>query len=113
MSVTHRPMDDPDDFTSFDRGRVDTVKIGAATINRNTFEPGWRWSESVGPIAGTASCRAHHVGVILSGRLGVETEDGGRAEIGPGEAYDIEPGHDGFVVGDEPVISIEFLGQVG
>jgi hypothetical protein len=112
MSVTHRPMADPDDLRTFDRGRVDVVKIGTATINRNTFEPGWRWSESVGPIAGTGSCQAHHVGVILSGRLGVETEDGHRAEIGPGEAYEIEPGHDGFVVGDEPVISIEFLGAV-
>jgi mannose-6-phosphate isomerase-like protein (cupin superfamily) len=112
MSVTRGPMSDPHEIKSFDRGHVDVVKIGTATINRNTFEPGWRWSTSVKPIAGTESCQAHHVGVILSGRLGVETDDGDGVEIGPGEAYEIEPGHDGWVVGDEPVISIEFLGSV-
>jgi hypothetical protein len=112
MSVTHRSMADPDETKTFERGHVDVVKIAAATLNRNTFEPGWRWSESVGPLAGTESCQAHHVGYILPGTLGVATADGGRAEIGPGEAYEIEPGHDGWVVGDEPVISIEFLGAV-
>jgi hypothetical protein len=113
MSVTQRPMSDPDETKVFAHGHVDVVKIGQATINRNTFEPGWRWSASVGPLVGAESCRVHHVGYVLSGRLGVETEDGDRAEIGAGEAYEIEPGHDGFVVGDEPVISIEFVGRVG
>jgi mannose-6-phosphate isomerase-like protein (cupin superfamily) len=101
-------MADPGEIKTFDRGHIDVVKIGAATINRNTFEPGWRWSTSVKPIAGTESCQAHHVGVILSGRLGVETEDGDGVEIGPGEAYEIEPGHDGWVVGDEAVVAVEF-----
>jgi hypothetical protein len=98
------------DPLTFDHGQVQVVKIGEFTISRYTFEPGWRWTKSVKPIAETDSCQVHHVGYILSGRLRVATEDGGDAEIGPGEAYEIHPGHDGWVVGDEAVVSVEFSG---
>jgi len=108
MSVTNRDMGNPDETMTFDNGQVDVVTIGGSTIRRTTFEPGWRWSENVKPIATTDSCQVHHVGYILSGRLHVATEDGGEAEIGPGEAYEIQPGHDGWVVGDEAVVTIEF-----
>ena len=98
MGVTNRGMDSPDETRTFDHGQVEVVKIGGATIGRYTFEPGWRWSESVKPIAKTDSCQAHHVGYVLTGRLHVLSDDGGEAEIGPGKAYEIEPGHDGWVV---------------
>ena len=110
MGVTNRGLDSPDETRTFDKGQVQVVKIGETTIGRYTFEPGWRWSESVKPIAKTDSCQAHHVGYILSGRLHVVTDDGGEAEVGPGEAYEIQPGHDGWVVGDEAVTSVEFSG---
>ncbi len=110
MGVTNRGMDSPDETRTFDHGQVEVVKIGGATIGRYTFEPGWKWSESVKPIAKTDSCQAHHVGYILTGRLHVVSDDGGEAELGPGEAYEVEPGHDAWVVGDEAVRSIEFSG---
>jgi uncharacterized cupin superfamily protein len=110
MGVTNRSFGSPDETMTFDHGRVQRVKIGESTISRFTFEPGWRWSESIKPIAKTDSCQFHHVGYILSGRLHVATNDGAEAEIGPGEAYEIQPGHDGWVVGEEAVMSVEFSG---
>jgi hypothetical protein len=86
------------------------VKIGGSTFGRYTLEPGWRWSQSVKPIAKAESCQVHHVRGILSGTLHVVGDDGGEAEIGPGEAYDIQPGHDAWVVGDGAVRSVEFAG---
>ena len=71
---------------------------------RFTFEPGWKWSECVKPVAGTESCQVRHVGVVQSGRTHVVHEDGTEAEAGPGEAFVIEPGHDAWVVGDEPYV---------
>ena len=106
MSV--RRFDAPDETREFENGSFELLSIGGMTIGRARYEPGWRWSESVKPIAKTDSCQVHHVGYLLSGRLHVATEDGGDAEIGPGEAYEIRPGHDGWVVGDEAVITIEF-----
>jgi hypothetical protein len=108
MGVTNGDMGSLGETMTFDNGQVEVVKIGGSTIRRNTFEPGWRWSVNVKPIAATDSCQVHHVGYLLSGRLHVATDDGAEAEIGAGEAYEIQPGHDGWVVGDEAVISIEF-----
>ena len=110
MGVTNKSLGSPDESKTFDLAQVQVVKVGGSTITRSTFEPGWRWAESVKPIAKTDSCQVHHVGYMLSGRLHVVTEDGGESEIGPGEAYEIMPGHEGWVVGDEAVTSIEFSG---
>jgi hypothetical protein len=111
MTVTNRSMDSSDETRTFDHGQVQVVKIGGATIGRYRFEPGWKWSESVKPIAKTDSCQAHHVGYILTGRLHVVTDDGGESELGPGDAYEVEPGHDAWVVGDDVVTSVEFTGS--
>jgi hypothetical protein len=108
MSVMNKDMASPDDTMTFENGQAQRVKIGNFTITRFTFEPGWRWSKSIKPIAKTDSCQARHVGYILSRTLHVATEDGGEAEFGAGQAYEIQPGHDGWVVGDEPVRSVEF-----
>ena len=85
MGVEKRPMTTPDETKTFDKGQVEVVKLGGVTINRNTFEPGWRWSTSVKPLAKTDSCQVHHMGYILSGTLHVASEDGDETEIGPGE----------------------------
>jgi uncharacterized cupin superfamily protein len=108
MGVTNKAVGLPDETMTFEHGQVQIVKVGGFTIRLSTFEPGWRWSENIKPIATTDSCQVHHVGYLLSGRLHVATEDGGDTEIAPGDAYEIQPGHDGWVVGEEPVVSVEF-----
>jgi hypothetical protein len=106
--VEARDFDAPDETRTPDKTRVDVVRLGGTTAGRFAFEPGWRWSECVRPVAGTESCQARHVGVVHAGRLGVRHEDGTEVELGPGEAYVIEPGHDAWVVGDERFVGFEF-----
>ena len=101
-------FDSPDETRTPDKTRVDVVRAGSTTAARMTFEPGWKWSECVKPVVGTDSCQIHHVGVVQSGRLHIEHEDGTEVEIGPGDAYVIEPGHDAHVVGDEAFVGFEF-----
>ena len=106
--VESRDFDSPDETRTPDKTQVDVVRMGATTVARLTFEPGWRWSECVKPVAGTESCQARHVGVVNAGRMAIKHEDGAEVEIGPGEAYVIEPGHDAWVVGDERFVGFEF-----
>jgi quercetin dioxygenase-like cupin family protein len=101
-------FDSPDETRTPDKTRVDVVRLGQTTAARFAFEPGWRWSDCVKPVVGTDSCQVRHVGVVQSGRLAVQHEDGTEAEVGAGEAYVIEPGHDAWVVGDEPFVALEF-----
>ena len=84
------------------------VKLGEATIGKYTFEPGWRWSESIKPIVKTDSCQVHHIGYLLSGKLHVVTDDGEESDLGPGDVYEILPGHDAWVVGDDTFQGLEF-----
>jgi hypothetical protein len=111
MAVEVRRFDSPDETRTPDKTRIDIVRMPGATAARFTFEPGWRWSDCIKPIAGTDSCQARHVGVAESGRLHVVHEDGTEAEIGPGDSYVIEPGHDAWVVGDDPYVGFEFESQ--
>ena len=99
-------FDTPGETRAFDKGRADLVTLGDATIGRFTFQPGWRWSESLKPVVGTDSCQNHHMGVAVSGRMHVEMADGSSAEVGPGEASNA-PGHDAWVVGDEAFTGFE------
>ena len=101
-------FDSPDETRTPPKTRVDVVHVGETTAARMTFEPGWKWSECVKPVVGTESCQVRHVGVAKSGRIVVKHEDGTEMEIGPGDAYVIEPGHDGWVVSDEPFVGYEF-----
>ena len=100
--------DSPDEVRSLDKTRIEVVRLEGYTFGRFNFEPGWRWSECVKPVAGTESCQARHVGVVNAGRMAIKHEDGTEVEIGPGEAYVIEPGHDAWVVGDERFVGFEF-----
>ncbi len=94
-----------------DKGKVEIVKIGGVTVGRATFEQGWRWSEHVKPIAGTESCQAAHTGYVISGRMHVRMDDGTEGEVGPGDAFVAAPGHDAWVVGDEPCVALDFSGM--
>jgi hypothetical protein len=98
----------PDETRTPDKTRVDVVRIGDTAAGRFAFEPGWKWSECVKPVVGTDSCQVRHVGVVQSGRLVVSHEDGTELELGPGDAYVIEPGHDAWVEGDERFVGLEF-----
>jgi len=109
--VEARRFESPDETRTPEKTRIDVVRMGNTTAARFTFEPGWRWSECIKPVAGTDSCQARHVGVAQSGRLHVAHEDGSEGEVGPGEAYVIEPGHDAWVVGDERFVGFEFESQ--
>ena len=106
--VEKRSFDSPDETRTPDKTTIDVVRMGDTSAARMTFEPGWRWSECVKPVAGTDSCQARHVGVAQSGRLHVSHEDGSEQDIGPGDTYVIEPGHDAWVVGDETFVGFEF-----
>jgi hypothetical protein len=106
--VQSRNFDSPDETRTPEKTQVDVVRMGGVTVGRFAFEPGWRWSECVKPVAGTDSCQARHVGVVHTGRLGITHEDGTELEIGPGEVYVIEPGHDAWVIGDERFVGFEF-----
>lgn len=106
--IHSRAFDSPDETRTPEKTRVDVVRLEGATAARMTFEPGWKWSDCVKPVAGTERCQARHVGVVQSGRLHVTHEDGSELEIGPGDAYVIEPGHDAWVVGDDTFVGFEF-----
>ena len=98
----------PDQVRRFPNGRIENVSHGETTVGRFFLEPGWHWSRDVGPIAGTRSCQIHHQGVVLRGRLRVESDAGEVCEFGVDDVYEIPPGHDALVVSDEPFEAIEF-----
>ena len=98
----------PDETRSFEHGHVDVVHLSTSTAARMTFEPGWRWSTSVKPVAGTDTCQGHHVGYALAGSLHVVTDEGEEFDIGPGDSYEVLPGHDAWVIGDDVFQGLEF-----
>lgn len=100
----------PDEVRRPEHVTVEVVKLAGGEIGRYTFKPGWRWSDHIKPVVGTESCQVEHVGYVVSGRLRVEHEDGTAAEVTPGMVYRIAPGHDGWVVGDDPAVVVEFQG---
>lgn len=107
--VERRDFDAPDETRTPDRTKVDIVRMGGGTsVSRMTLQPGWSWADCIKPVVGGERCQAHHIGVLQSGRLHVEHDDGTEQEIGPGQPYVIEPGHNAWVVGDEPVVGFEF-----
>jgi quercetin dioxygenase-like cupin family protein len=101
----------PQETRTFPKGKVDLITISGVTFGRATFEPGWRWSTHVKPIAGTDSCQAAHLGVQLSGTMHIRMDDGTERDLGPGQVVNIPPGHDGWVVGNEPVVFIDITGM--
>jgi hypothetical protein len=111
MHVTeHRSFETPDDTRAFPNGRAEILKIGDSEIGRLVFQPGWRWSNDVKPIAGTASCEAPHFQYHVSGRLAIRMDDGTELVAGPGDVTSLPSGHDAWVVGDEPVVVVDWFG---
>jgi hypothetical protein len=102
----------PDEVRTFPKGKLELVKIGGVTIGRATFEPGWRWSTSVQPLVNTKSCEAPHFQYHISGTLKVVMDDGTQFECKAGDISLLPSGHDGWVVGDEPVVVVDFQGMV-
>jgi quercetin dioxygenase-like cupin family protein len=104
-------FDDPVETRTFEKGRFELYRVGPATIGRATYEPGWRWSVHVGPTAGTATCQVEHVGLVLSGQAAVLMDDGTERVMSAGEFFYVPPGHDSWVVGGEPYVSLHILGS--
>lgn len=104
----------PDETHSpFEKGSIDVLTVGGLTFQRETLQPGWRWSQHVKPVAKTESCEKYHVKIILTGRQKVVMDDGTAVELGPGDVAVIPPGHDAWVVGDEPNVLLELAALVG
>ena len=112
-SLESKRFDEPDEVVSLPLLTEHVVVLGEVHVARTVHEPGWRWSEHVRPVMGTASCTHQHQGVLMSGQIEVETDAGARRVIRAGEAFNIPPGHDAHVVGDEPAVTIEFTGVRG
>jgi mannose-6-phosphate isomerase-like protein (cupin superfamily) len=101
-----------DEVREFEKGRVELVHIAGSTVGRATFEPGWKWSTCVKPIAGTRSCDSAHFGYQISGTMIVVMDDGSKMTVRPGDVVSIPPGHDAWVEGKEPVVVLDFQGMV-
>ena len=109
--VEARDFDSPDETRTPDKTKIELVRMSGVTVGRMRLEPGWRWSECIKPVVGGEKCQVRHLGLLQSGTMQVAHEDGTEQEIRPGQAYVIEPGHDAWVVGDEPVMGFEFESQ--
>ena len=111
-NLERKSLDTPDETRSFvDKGKADIVQLGGLTVGRAVAEPGWKWSEHVKPIAGTASCMASHSAYVISGRMHIVMDDGTETEVGPGDAFVAAPGHDAWVIGNEPCVVVDFSGM--
>ena len=109
--VILKRFEHPDETREFKHGRFEIVTIGGLTIGRATYQPGWRWSQHVGPMVGTPFCEVEHVGLVISGRATAAMQDGEVYQLGPGTLFHVPPApHDSWVVGDEPYVSLHFLG---
>lgn len=106
----HKSFGKPDEVREFPNGRAEILAVGDAEIGRLVFEPGWRWSTDVKAIAGTDSCEAPHFQYHVAGRLAIRMDDGTEFVAGPGDVTSLPSGHDAWVVGDEPVVVVDWYG---
>jgi quercetin dioxygenase-like cupin family protein len=113
MNVTEMQLkrfESPDEVRVFEKGRFELLDVGPLVIGRATYQPGWKWSEHVGPTAGTPLCEVEHVGLVISGRAAVRMRDGSERVLGAGNVFYVPPGHDSWVVGGEPYVSLHLVG---
>jgi hypothetical protein len=110
QETEHRSFDKADEVREFPNGRAEILRVGGSDIGRLVFEPGWRWSKDVKPIAGTDSCDAPHFQYHVAGRLAVLMDDGTEFVAEPGDVTSLPSGHDAWVVGDEPVVVVDWFG---
>jgi quercetin dioxygenase-like cupin family protein len=108
--VDIKRFDEPDETRRFEHGTFEVVTIGGVTVGRARYEPGWVWSKHVGMSTGESLCQVEHVGLVVSGRCEVMMSDGSEYELTPGDLFYVAPGHDSWVIGEEPYVSLHFLG---
>lgn len=110
--LVRKSLNSPEETRPFEggKGQLELVNLDAGAVGRATFQPGWRWSEHIKPIAGTDSCQAAHMGYFISGRMNVVMDNGEQMEFGPGDFSIIPPGHDAWIVGNEPCVVIDWQG---
>jgi len=101
-------FDSPDETRTPEKTRAEVVRVGNTTVGRLTLQPGWQWAECIKPVAGTDSCQIRHVGIVQEGQMHVVHDDGTEEDLGPGDVYVIEPGHNASVVGDGEFVGYEF-----
>ena len=110
VDVALKRFDTPDEVREFELGRFEVVNIGGMAIGRATYQPGWKWSEHVGKPLGLTHCEVEHVGLVVSGCAAVGMDEGEVHEMRAGDLFYVPPGHDSWVVGEEPYVSLHFLG---
>lgn len=111
LEVILRRFEEPDEVREFEKGRFELITIGGMTVGRATYQPGWKWSEHVRPLAGTEFCEVEHVGLVLSGQATAALQGGETVVLEPGTIFHVPPAsHDSWVIGDEPYVSLHFLG---
>ena len=110
FDVVLKRFDHPDEVRTFEKGRFEVIHIGGMAIGRATYEPGWKWSEHVGGRMNKTRCDVEHVGIVISGRATAAMADGRVIEMRAGDLFYIAPGHDSWVVGDEPYVSLHLMG---
>jgi|SRR5471030_886108 hypothetical protein len=111
MDLQSVKLEEPDEVRTFEKGRFELYRVGPTTIGRATYEPGWRWSEHVGPLTGERSCQVEHVGLVLSGEAVALMDDGRELIMRAGEFFYVPPGHDSWVAGEVPYVSLHILGS--
>jgi len=112
MSAAKANLNDPDETKVTPRAKLQLVTVGGFTIGLRTLEPGWRWSTSMRPVVKTETCEIRHIGYVLSGRMGFLMDDGTKLEVGPGDAFDVHPGHDTWTIGESPALFVDLIGAV-
>jgi hypothetical protein len=110
QQTQHKSFEDPSEVREFPNGHAEIVSIGGGEVGRLVFEPGWRWSNDLKPIAGTDSCQAPHFQYHVSGQLAIRMDDGTELIAKPGDVTSLPSGHDAWVVGDEPVVVVDWYG---
>jgi quercetin dioxygenase-like cupin family protein len=110
LDVILKRFEQPDEVRNMENGKFELINIAGVTIGRAIYAPGWRWSTHVGKALGKSSCDVEHVGIVLSGRATAAMDDGKVVEMKPGDVFYIAPGHDSWVVGDEPYVSLHLVG---
>jgi len=110
LDVVLKSFTNPDEVREFEKGKFELVNVGGMTIGRATYQPGWKWSVHVGAATGAKSCMVEHVGIVVSGRATAAMDDGRVIEMRAGDVFYIAPGHDSWVIGDEPYVSLHFMG---
>jgi class 3 adenylate cyclase len=111
-AIRRKNLEHPDELRQFNEGTGELTRLGSFMVGRGVLQPGWRWSTHMGPVMGTPSCPVHHLQVLLSGRFGVRMDDGEQIELVPNDVVDIPPGHEAWVIGDEPAILLDFAGNI-